>query len=91
MTSASDVVVVELTNPTEGQLAITMILGGDSRTIATLAPGRSILLVSPPGASWEFTEVAASSGAPRAAAPSDAEQTDLPPGDDGDRGRGSPQ
>ncbi len=81
MTSAADVVVVELTNPaTEGPIAVVMTLGGTSRHIATLAPGRSILLVSPPGASWEFSPAAAGDDAA-------FDDEDEAPGDDGGRGR----
>ena len=78
MTTAHDVVVVELTNPTTGALAVTMNLGGASRLIATLAPGRSILLVSPPGATWEVSAVEPAEG---------AGDEDTAPGDDGGRGR----
>ncbi|MEM9562880.1 MAG: hypothetical protein AAGA93_09700 [Actinomycetota bacterium] len=82
MTSAADVVVVELTNPaTDGPIAVTMTLGGTSRHIADLAPGRSILLVSPPGASWEFS--------PATTGDDDRvfDDEDTAPGDDGGRGR----
>lgn len=78
--TADDVVVVELTNPGVETLAISMTLGGATRRIATLAGGQSILLVSPPGATWAF-ELAAGAW----------EDDDLAPDADRSRGRSSPQ
>ena len=59
MPSALDVTVVELTNPGLDPILVTMTVGGSSRRIAVLQSGRSLLLVSPPGASWGFELVTA--------------------------------
>lgn len=85
-TTADEVVVVELTNPTDEALAVTMHLGGTSRRIATLAGGRSILLVSPPGASWGFTAAAGTESESESDASFDDEDM-APTAGEGDRGR----
>jgi len=56
---ASDLDVVELTNTNDHGLEVMLHLGGSSRRVSTLAPGQSILLVAPRGATWSFGPVAA--------------------------------
>lgn len=62
MSTANDLAVVEMTNTSDRPLAVILTLGGVARTVATLARGATIVLVSPEGASWSFEPAPAGAG-----------------------------